>query len=219
MGARTVLRMNLDDTEALADGAKLHLERPAPVAVVHLEVLQRGEADGAEGREVLEAAPEEQPGGCEDEPVSPPGVRAQVAARSVRGYAHAEGEVGAPGEGGEEEGERGRIFGVVGVEERHRAGRGGGGGQLRDPCQAGRTVAAPGFPDDDRTGCARDGSRAVDGSVVGHDYAVQTLHGERREDRRQSVFLVERGDQDSGLAKQFLDGRGPLRGLSVHPPR
>jgi hypothetical protein len=47
---------------AVVIGAKLHLEGPTPIAIVHLERSQDVEANGAKGPQVAEPCAVEKPG-------------------------------------------------------------------------------------------------------------------------------------------------------------
>lgn len=189
--------LHLSDAERPVGCADLHLERPAPVAVVHSQLQELAESDGPERWEVPEAMSEEQSDEREHEPVSQTSVREYRADMVTGTSPDSEHEIGLPAQHRVRE----RLdlvgpVGVVGVQEDQSLGHRGSVGQIGDTPKACRSIAALGLGDHRSPGSFGHLDRTIGRSVVDDDHERVRSLPNRSEDGGERQLLVERGNQN-----------------------
>ena len=183
--------LQFDDAQTLSRSPDLHLQRPAPVPVVHLQLEQFRESHRAKRRKVREGISEEQTNESEHETVAQPGVgqdRAYVTAGPV---ADPENKIGVGPENGCGDAlDVGGIVTPVRVDEHENVRRHVELREMPDPRQAGRTVSALWLIDDVRAVSSGDLGRPIRRAVVHDDDSADQL-GNRAENQRERGFLVQ----------------------------
>jgi len=198
-GTRPVAGVAHGDARTGQAGLRRHLGREGECALLQPQLAEQIGAHGAERAVVAESQTEEQPQVERQPVVAEPLVERHATAReAAHGAApRADHEIRDAGEHGlDEEARLGRVVGAVGLEEDDGAGaRGRSSAGAR---QAGVAVAAARLTEQRRAGGADELRAAVAGAVVHEERAVQQPElAEFREQRRQSLGLVEHGHDDA----------------------
>ena len=199
--AAAVIDRDFADAEMVLGGLDLHLEVPAVGELGHVELLERGAADGAEGTHVgvadaLEEAQEEA-----DEVAGEDLAGEHGAGLATAADARAEDEVGlVVGDGLDERGQAGDEVGPVAIHVDEDVGGGVGGERAGE---AGGAIAAGGL-DDAGSGGAGDLGGAVGRAVVDDEALAEEGPGHLRDDVADGLGFVEGGDDDGDLRHELI---------------
>jgi hypothetical protein len=212
--AFAVVDGDFEDAEVVFDGFDLHLEVPAVGELGHVELVERGSADGSEGAHVGVAGAEED---AEEDAYEVSGE--DLAAQHGAGFAGAS-DAGADDEvglvvcyWGDESGEVGDDVGAVAVHEDE--GLGGGEGSFAAGL-AGCSVAAWGLDDSCACFCC-DGGGGVGAAVVYYDALDYLGPGHGGDDLADGFGFVE-GGNDDGDSWHDLSIRGKGNGKCALAP-
>jgi len=179
------------ETETELCGADLHFDRPAVVAVLHVELAEQAGADGAEGAEVCCVLTPNEADEAGGEPVAESLVRAESSFGSVSEDSGTDDEVGfAAKDGFDQEGSFGGIFAGVGLQEdENRVVRG-----LGKSGEAGGAVTSFGDGDDRCAGFASDRGCVIVGTVVSDDNLRENARRQTQQSLSDYVLLIVGGN-------------------------
>ena len=162
-----------DDTQSLSSRPDLHLQGPAPVPIVHLQFQQSREPNGSKRRQVVEGLAKHETNESKNQAVAQTGVRKDRADVTVYSLSHTEHEVCAALQDWRRHAlDIQRIVTPIGIDEHEDFRMHVQAGQMTNPGEASRAVAALGFVDDVRPSCPGHGHCAIGRSVVGDHDAI-----------------------------------------------